>query len=86
MKMPELPPIATALGRLRQKRPAPRTWPFAPLPDELRHVAQETTPSNDFLVTILAPELLPGASGPAPFPPCPIPEPEAARSTYWFDL
>ena len=75
-----LPPLALALGRLRQPRPAaPRAWPYAPR-------AAATAPTHDFLVVAPADALL----GDETFnrettPAAAIPGAEAAR-TYWFDL
>jgi len=74
---PQFPPLALALGRLRQ----PRAWPYSPRPAELA----QTRPAeavNDFL------RVLPGQ--PAAFEPAAsadvfVPGAEAAR-TYWFDL
>ena len=87
MKSLELPPIASAQGRLRQNRPTPRGWLFAALPPELKP-ALEPLPGNDFLITNLAPELTPGTKAPALVQdyPVPVPGAEAARNTYWFDL
>ncbi len=75
-----LPPLALALGRLRQPRPAaPRAWPYAP--------RAAATPTNDFLVVAPADALLGenGTFNPQPTPATAIPGAEAAR-TYWFDL
>ena len=75
-----LPPLALALGRLRQPRPATlRAWPYA-----ARNTA--AMPTNDFLVIAPADALL----GDETFnrettPAAAIPGAEAAR-TYWFDL
>lgn len=71
----QIPPLAQALGRLRQ----PRARPHAPRPAAL---ALE----HDLLRLMPEPALtgeLPEPPPPAP-PPKP-PGPEAAR-TYWFDL
>ncbi len=85
MKTLELPPIASALGRLRQNRPAPRAWPFAPLASAPTP-ATAPEPRNDFLITTLAPGLL-KTTTPDVLPAMPeIPGAEAARTTYWFDL
>jgi hypothetical protein len=74
----QLPPLAQALGRLRQ----PRAWPYAPRPEA---VAATPAPEHDLLR--LMPE--PALTGDLPEKPRPaataIPGPEAAR-TYWFDL
>lgn len=73
----QLPPLAQALGRIRQPRP----WPYAPRP-----AAPGDAPGHDLLRLMPEPALtgdLPEAPRPAPLPP--IPGPEAAR-TYWFDL
>lgn len=83
---PALPPLAQALGRLRQPRPAPaRAWPFAPRP------AGTPAARHDFLEVLPEPALTgelpparPAAHGPAGATGG-IPGPEAAR-TYWFDL
>ena len=85
MKSLELPPIASAQGRLRQNRPTPRGWLFAALPPELRPVI-EPSPGNDFLITNLAPELTPSTKVPSLRQEYPVPGAEAARNTYWFDL
>jgi hypothetical protein len=85
---PQLPPLALALGRLRQPRPAPRTtWPFAPrpagepLPEETPPpAATATAPDHDFLRVLPEPALtgeLPTARS-AP--------PPAFNRPYWFDL
>jgi hypothetical protein len=84
---PQLPPLALALGRLRQPRPAHRTtWPFAPrpagepLPEELPPAAPPTAPAHDFLRVVPEPALtgdLPSARN-APAPP--------VNRPYWFDL
>ena len=78
-----LPPLALALGRLRQPRPAaPRPRPYAP-----RANATAAAPTNDFLVVAPA-DFLTGnhaAFGPLVPPAATIPGAEAAR-TYWFDL
>ena len=74
----QFPPLAQALGRLRQPRP----WPYAPRPALARPA---TAPEHDLLR--LMPE--PALTGELPEKPRPaaaaIPGPEAAR-TYWFDL
>lgn len=81
---PNFPPLAQALGRLRQPT---RAWPYAPRPAELaRTPATPTAPGHDFLRMLPEPALtcdLPPA--PAPQPAAGIPGAEAAR-TYWFDL
>ncbi|MEN9841372.1 MAG: hypothetical protein RL376_1172 [Verrucomicrobiota bacterium] len=85
MQTQTLPPLALALGRLRTPRPAPRAWPFAPLPST-PPPAPEPAPRNDFLVVTLAPTLLKTATLDE-LPAIPeIPGAEAARTTYWFDL
>ncbi len=80
------PPLAQALGRLRQ--PA-RAWPYAPRPAELNPPPAPLTAlaeaAHDFLRILPEPALtgdLPAA--PAPSIPA-VPGAEAAR-TYWFDL
>ena len=73
----QFPPLAQALGRIRQPRP----WPYAPRP-----AALATAPEHDLLRLMPEPALtgdLPEKARPAPAPA--IPGPEAAR-TYWFDL
>lgn len=79
------PPLAQALGRLRQ--PA-RAWPYAPRPPELAPAPLPafTEAANDFLRILPEPALtgeLPAAPAPQAAPA--IPGAEAAR-TYWFDL
>ena len=70
----QFPPLAQALGRVRQPRP----WPYAPRP-----AAPGDAPEHDLLR--LMPE--PALTGDLPEKPAPaaVPGPEAAR-TYWFDL
>jgi hypothetical protein len=80
-----LPPLALALGRLRQPRAvAPRPWPYAPQAEGARVKA---VPLHDFLVIAPA-DALRGNDNTGnrtpDFTPA-IPGPEAAR-TYWFDL
>lgn len=79
------PPLAQALGRLRQ--PA-RAWPYAPRPPELAPAPQAAPAeaANDFL-RILPEPALTGDLPPVPAPQAApvIPGAEAAR-TYWFDL
>ncbi len=74
----QMPPLAQALGRLRQ----PRAWPYAPRTEPLTPIP---APEHDLLR--LMPE--PALTGDLPEKPRPaaaaIPGPEAAR-TYWFDL
>jgi hypothetical protein len=77
----QLPPLAQALGRLRQ----PRAWPQAPRPA----LAPETraAPEHDLLRLMPEPALTGDLPAPPPRPAAPaIPGPEAARTTYWFDL
>jgi len=81
-----LPPLALALGRLRQPRPAAlRTWSFTPTLGAT-HPVTERAPSNDFLLIVAAEPSPSGTqvtelgNGIAA-----IPGAEAAR-TYWFDL
>lgn len=74
----QLPPLAQALGRLRQ----PRAWPYAPRPG---FAAPTPAPEHDLLRLMPEPALtgdLPEKALPAA---AAIPGPEAAR-TYWFDL
>lgn len=84
----QLPPLAQALGRLRQNQTRPatgpaRAWPFAPRP------AGGPGPAHDLLDVLPEPALtgdLPPARperDAAMFPA--VPGAEAAR-TYWFDL
>jgi hypothetical protein len=84
---PNFPPLAQALGRLRQ--PA-RAWPYAPRPAELTRtpepVAAFAEAAHDFLRILPEPALtceMP-ATPASPLAPA-IPGAEAAR-TYWFDL
>jgi hypothetical protein len=81
---PNFPPLAQALGRLRQ--PA-RAWPYAPRPAELARdpepLAAFAEAAHDFL-RILPEPALTGELPAAPVAPA-IPGAEAAR-TYWFDL
>ncbi len=74
----QLPPLAQALGRLRQPRAA---WPYAPRP-----ALDPAVPGHDLLRLMPEPALA-GEWPPAPPrpPATAIPGPEAAR-TYWFDL
>lgn len=70
----QFPPLAQALGRIRQPRP----WPYAPRP-------AEAAPEHDLLRLMPEPALT-GELPEKPRPPAAaIPGPEAAR-TYWFDL
>lgn len=73
----QLPPLAQALGRLRQ----PRAWPYAPRP-----VLDPACPGHDLLRLMPEPALT-GELPPAPpRPPAgTLPGQETAR-TYWFDL
>jgi hypothetical protein len=74
-----LPPLALALGRLRQPRPvAPRAWLYAPR-------TSAAAPTNDFLVVAPADALLGENAADRPTRPTEVPGAEAAR-TYWFDL
>lgn len=85
---PPLPPLALALGRLRQPRPALRAaWPFAPRPagdplpaETLPPGDTLTGPSHDFLRILPEPAL----NGDLP-PPRPTPA-TALNRPYWFDL
>lgn len=86
-----LPPLALALGRLRQPRLAPRGWPYAtprtPAEPAIAATAParpQTQPDNDFLRLLPEPALLGELPTERPAPPT-IPGAEAAR-TYWFDL
>ncbi len=75
-----LPPLALALGRLRQPRPdAPRPWPYVP--------RATIVPTNDFLIVAPAEALLghTAACNSVRSTATAIPGAEAAR-TYWFDL
>jgi len=76
----QFPPLAQALGRIRQPRP----WPYAPRP-ATETLPPPPAPAHDLLR--LMPE--PALTGELPEKPRPaaaaIPGPEAAR-TYWFDL
>ncbi len=84
---PQLPPLALALGRLRQARTTPRTtWPFAPRPDDPHPPAEpppaapSAMPVHDFLRVLPEPALtgeLPREQ-PAPLKP--------TNRPYWFDL
>jgi hypothetical protein len=81
---PQLPPLALALGRLRQPRPAHRTtWPFAPrpagdpFPEEL---PQANASGNDFLRVHPEPALTGELPAPGSSPASPLSRP------YWFDL
>ncbi len=79
---PTLPPLALALGRLRQPRPAPRAaWPFA-LPTEKTPLDGITTtsPAHDFLRMLPEPAL----SGELPPPRPTLVTPQ--NRPYWFDL
>lgn len=82
---PNFPPLAQALGRLRQ--PA-RAWPYAPRPADLaaEPPANIAEAAHDFL-RILPEPALTGDLPPAHAPrfAAAIPGAEAAR-TYWFDL
>lgn len=73
----QFPPLAQALGRLRQ----PRAWPYAPRP-----ALDPASPRHDLLRLMPEPALT-GELPPAPPPPAAaaLPGPETAR-TYWFDL
>ncbi len=84
---PQLPPLALALGRLRQPRPAHRTtWPFAPrpagepLPEELPPTVRATAPEHDFLRVLPEPALTGELPAPRSAPP------PAFNRPYWFDL
>ncbi len=77
----QFPPLAQALGRLRQPDHGPAAARALALLDE--------TPAHDLLRLMPEPALaadLPGLAAPqARALPARIPGPEAAR-TYWFDL
>ena len=80
---PQFPPLALALGRLRQ----PRAWPYAPRPAELAPAPQPAAAGHDFLrilpghrAALETPEFTTAAIAAAG-----VPGAEAAR-TYWFDL
>ena len=88
------PPIAQALGRLRQPRP----WPYAARPAETRlpddAAPEAALPPNDFLRMLPEPAL---AGGPPAKKPAPTTERPALTAvealalaplnrTYWFDL
>jgi|GEM_PF-2032263 len=81
---PTLPPLALALGRLRQPRTSPRpTWPFAPRPagDPLPEEFPPTTaPGHDFLRVHPEPALTGELPAPRRTPASPLNRP------YWFDL
>lgn len=84
-----LPPLALALGRLRQPRPAPRGWPYAATPRTTTDPTANTRrgqpqPANDFLRVLPEPALVGELPAEHPAPPA-IPGAEAGR-TYWFDL
>lgn len=68
----QLPPLAQALGRLRQPRP----WPCAPRPAATEHDLLRLMPEPAFAGDLPEKPRPPAAA---------IPGPEAAR-TYWFDL
>ena len=84
-----LPPLALALGRLRQPRPAPRGWPYAATTRNTTEPAittrPQTQPEHDFLRLLPEPALFGELPAERPAPAA-IPGAEAARSTYWFDL
>jgi hypothetical protein len=81
---PNFPPLAQALGRLRQPT---RAWPYAPRPAGLApDPGRPAEPAHDFLRMMPEPAL----TGELPPEPAPriapaTPRAEAAR-TYWFDL
>jgi hypothetical protein len=86
-----LPPLAQALGRLRQ----PRAWPYAPRPAGTEPPPTATTPPPDHdLLRILPEPALTGELPPAaprPGPPARLTALEAialapVNRTYWFDL
>lgn len=86
-----LPPLALALGRLRQPRLAPRGWPYATprTPTETAATATapvrpQAQPEHDFLRLLPEPALFGELPAERPAPAL-IPGAEAAR-TYWFDL
>jgi hypothetical protein len=80
-----LPPLALALARLRQPRPAtPRTWPYAPQTTTMP-TAPVTATTNDFLIMVPAAALLADALPPTPERAAAATGQSAAR-TYWFDL
>jgi hypothetical protein len=84
------PPLALALGRLRQPRPAPRGWPYAATTrattDAAAPVARpQRQPENDFLRLLPEPALFGELPVERPAPPA-NPGPEAAPATNRFDL
>jgi hypothetical protein len=75
------PPLAQALGRLRQ----PRAWPYAPRPPlPARALADVEATGHDLLRLMPEPALVGDLPATKPRPAA-IPGAEAAR-TYWFDL
>ena len=80
-----LPPLALALGRLRQPRPAaPRPWPYGHQ-TEIMPTSPVTASTNDFLIMVPAGALLADALPPTPERAAAVTGPNAAR-TYWFAL